>query len=106
MRSRLHVAFVGGVERIDRQLVAMGEELGIDVEVHPGHMKGAGAQRLVALVARANVLFLVTGVNSHGAVSVAKREAARSGVPVHILKFCGASRARALLAEVAQQHAA
>jgi hypothetical protein len=101
MSSRLHVAFVGGVECLDRQLIALGEELGIDVEVHHGHLKTSSKQRLVALIARTNVLVLVTGVNSHGAVSVAKREAARSGAEVRIVKFCGSSKARALLSELA-----
>jgi hypothetical protein len=106
MSARLRVAFVGGVECVDRQLIALGDELGIDVEVHHGHMKGQSKQRLVSLIARTNILVLVTGVNSHGAVSIAKREAARSGAEVRILKFCGSSRARALLSELAQARAA
>jgi UDP-N-acetyl-D-mannosaminuronic acid transferase (WecB/TagA/CpsF family) len=106
MSPRLRVAFVGGVECVDRQLLALGDELGIDIEVHHGHMKAQSKQRLVALIARANVLVLVTGVNSHGAVSVAKREAERFGTEVRILKFCGSSKARSLLAELAQARAA
>jgi hypothetical protein len=104
--SKLRVAFVGGVECIDRQLVALGDELGIEVEVHHGHMRSQSKQRLVALVARTNVLVLVTGVNSHGAVAIAKREAERSGAEVLILKFCGSSKARALLSKLAQARAA
>ena len=46
------------------------------------------------------------GVNSHGAVSIAKREAERSGTEVRILKFCGSSKARSLLSELAQARAA
>jgi hypothetical protein len=106
MSPRLRVAFVGGVECVDRQLLALGDELGIDVEVHHGHMKAQSKQRLVSLIARANVLVLVTGVNSHGAVSVAKREAERFGTEVRILKFCGSSKARSLLVELAQARAA
>jgi hypothetical protein len=106
MNTRLRVAFVGGVECVDRQLIALGDELGVDVEVHHGHMKGVGKDRLVALIARAHVLVLVTGVNSHGAVGVAKREAAKSGAEIRILKFCGSSKARALLSELAHARAA
>lgn len=106
MSPKLRVAFVGGVACVDRQLLALGEELGIDIEVHQGHMKAQSRHRLASLIARANVLVLVTGVNSHGAVSVAKREAERSGIEVRILKFCGSSRARTLLAELAQARAA
>jgi hypothetical protein len=103
---KLRVAFVGGVACVDRQLMALGDELGIDVEVHQGHMKAQSRQRLAALIARANVVVLVTGVNSHGAVCVAKREAERSGTEVRIVKFCGSSKARSLLSELAQGHAA
>jgi UDP-N-acetyl-D-mannosaminuronic acid transferase (WecB/TagA/CpsF family) len=106
MTSKLRVAFVGGVECVDRQLVALGDELGIEVEVHHGHMKSQSKQRLVSLIARTHVLVLVTGVNSHGAVSIAKREAERFGTEVRIVKFCGSSKARALLSELAQARAA
>ena len=106
MSSRLRVAFVGGVACVDRQLVALGEELGIDVEVHQGHMEAQSRHRLVSLIGRANVLVLVTGVNSHSAVSVAKREAERAGIEVRIVKFCGSSKARSLLSELVQARAA
>ncbi len=106
MGSKLRVAFVGGVQCVDRQLVALGDELGVEVEVHQGRMNSQSKQRLVALIARANVMVLVTGVNSHGAVSIATREAERSGTEVRILKFCGSSRARSLLSELVQAGAA
>jgi hypothetical protein len=106
MGSKLRVAFVGGVGCVDRQLVAIGDELGIGVEVHHGQLTSQSKQRLVALIARTNVVVLVTGVNSHGAVGIAKREAERSGVELRILKFCGSSRARALLSKLAQARAA
>ncbi len=105
-QRKLHVAFVGGVECVDRQLVALGYELGIEVEVHHGHMKSQGKQRLVSLIARADAIVLVTGVNSHGAVGVAKREAAKAGVAVRYLKFCGSATARAVLSELATSTAA
>ena len=44
-------------------------------------------------------MVLVTAVNSHNAVHIARREAERSGTPVRIVKFCGVSTARALLQE-------
>ena len=106
MSSKLHVAFVGGVACVERQIIALGEELGIEVEVHQGQVRSQSKERLVALVARANVLVLVTGVNSHGAVGIAKREAAKTGAEVRIVKFCGSSRARALLTELAHGRAA
>jgi len=104
--QRPRVAFVGGHQRVEREIIAFGAELGLCVEVHDGHTRGNGAARLVALVHRTDFVVIVTGTNSHNAVHVAKREAAKWGARVRILKSCGAGTARALLAEIAQANAA
>jgi hypothetical protein len=52
-------------------------------------------------VHRTDLVVIVTGTNSHNAVHVAKREAAKSGARVVILKSCGAGTARALLTQCA-----
>jgi hypothetical protein len=101
MSRRVRVAFVGGHDRVERQIVSFGEELGVDVEVHNGATSGQGKARLVSLVHRNDVVVIVTGTNSHNAVHVAKREAAKVGAQVRILKSCGAGTARALIAELA-----
>jgi hypothetical protein len=102
------VAFIGGVERLEREIVSFGEALGIEVEVHNGHTSGGGGgiARLTALVHRNDQVVIVTGTNSHAAVRTAKKEAARSGARVRILKFCGAGTARLLLTEIARAVAA
>jgi hypothetical protein len=102
MTQRLRVGFVGGVHRVERELASVGEGLGLVGEVHDGSTRGQAVVRLAALVQRTDVLFIVTGTNSHGAVRVAKREAAKTRTRVRILKFCGAGTARALLSAVAQ----
>lgn len=99
--TRPRVTFVGGAERIEPTLLALGDELGIEVEFHGGHTSGNGATRLASLVQRSDFLVIITGINSHNAVKVAKREANRLGVPMHILKACGIGTARALLATIA-----
>jgi hypothetical protein len=98
---RLRVGFVGGHDRVEHEIVAFGAEVGIDVEVHDGHTAGTGKCRLVALVRRIDLVVIVTGTNSHNAVHLAKREAAKAGARVLILKACGVGTARALLAEIA-----
>ena len=98
---RPRVGFVGGHDRVEREIVSFAAELGLDVEVHNGHTHGNGKQRLVALVHRTDLVVIVTGTNSHNAVHLAKREAAKSGAQIRILKSCGAGTARALLAEIA-----
>jgi hypothetical protein len=96
------VAFVGGVFRVEREIYAIASELGLHVEIHDGHTRGHATARLVALVHRSDVLFIVMGTNSHAAVNVVKKEAARSRVEVRLLKSCGAGVARAVLTTLAR----
>jgi Uncharacterized protein conserved in bacteria (DUF2325) len=100
-RDLPRVAFVGGHDRVEREILAFGAELGIGVEVHDGHTGGNGKGRLIALMHRTDLVVLITGTNSHNGVLLAKREAAKAGARVHIVKACGAAAARALLAEIA-----
>jgi hypothetical protein len=102
-RLRKRIAFVGGIDRIERQIVSYGVEVGVDVEVHHGRTSGSSSSRIGALAHRSDLLVIVTGTNSHNAVRVAKREASKAGVPVHIVTFCGAAAARALIAQVASR---
>jgi hypothetical protein len=95
MRTR--VAFVGGVRKVEREIVALGAEMGVAVEVHDGRTRGQGVEQLTALVHRTDCVVIVTGTNSHNAMHVAKREAAKVGARVVILKSCGAGTARAVL---------
>jgi hypothetical protein len=95
------VGFVGGHDRVEREVVSFGSELGLDVEVHNGCTAGQGRHRLVALVERTDLVVIVTGINSHNAVHIAKRTAAKARTHVRILKACGSGTARLLLAEIA-----
>ncbi len=99
MTTRTRVAFVGGVRKVEREIASLAEEIGVQVELHDGHTKGQGIARLVALVRRTDIVVIVTGTNSHNAVQVAKREAAKAGKSVLIVKACGAGTARALLTQ-------
>ena len=99
-RGLPRVAFIGGHDRVEREILAFGEELGIGVEVHNGHTGGNGKSRLIALMHRTDHVVLITGTNSHNGVQMAKREAAKVGAQVHILKSCGAAAARAFLADL------
>ncbi len=97
----VRVAFVGGLERLESTLLSLGEELGVDVRTHNGRTGGVGTARLTSLVQRTDIVVIVTGTNSHNAVLIARREAARSGARVRIVKFLGSGTARAILEEVA-----
>lgn len=99
----LRVGFVGGHDRVEREVVSFGSELGLEVEVHNGRTAGQGRQRLVALVERTDLVVIVTGINSHNAVHIAKRAAAKAGTHIRILKACGSGTARLLLTEIARE---
>ena len=83
---------------MERAIVAFGEEMGVDVEVHDGYTEGQGVSRLAALVHRTDRGVIATGINDHNAVQVAKREATKAGKRVLILTACGAGTAHAVAA--------
>jgi Uncharacterized protein conserved in bacteria (DUF2325) len=106
MSQGLRVAFVGGVFRVEREIYAIAAELGVDVEIHDGHVRGHAKARLAALVRRSDVLFVVMGTNSHAAVNVVRTEAARSTVDVRLLKSCGSGTARSVLTALVRDRSA
>lgn len=96
------VAFVGGMDRNERALLEAGRELGVEVEVHVGDVRGRGAEALAGVVRRADLVVVVTGVNSHGGAQTAKRLARAAGVPLIIAQSCGVAVAREILRDVAR----
>jgi hypothetical protein len=95
----MRVVVVGGVERTERMLQDAAAELGHQLEFHGGHVDGRGAGGLRAAVDRADLVIVVTDVNSHGAVHVARQEARRTGRRSVVLRRCSPSRLRAVLAD-------
>ncbi len=102
----MRVVVVGGVERTESRLQEAAAELGHQLEFHGGHMDGRGADGLRSAVERAEFVIVVTDVNSHGAVHVARKEARRLGRGVVVTRRCSPSRLRELLRELPREHAA
>lgn len=96
----MRIAIVGGVERAEPELARIAGEHGHEVEYHPGHMGGRGSLGLRRIIERCELVVIVTDVNSHSAVQVAKREARASSRPVRIVRKCGSAYFRALAAEL------
>lgn len=71
----MRIGIVGGAEktlsRVRYEEVA--HSRGCAVEFHDGHMDGRGAETLRSLVGRCDVVVIVTRVNSHNAVRLARR---------------------------------
>jgi hypothetical protein len=85
----MRVAVIGGHDRMGTTLRRVADELGHDLDFHPGHASGRGAQEIRSLVARAQLVFVQTDLNSHNAVHIARAEAERLGRAIVLVKRLG-----------------
>jgi hypothetical protein len=88
----MRIAIVGGIERNESEYLAEAARLGVKLTFHSGHMAGRGSASLVDMVTRADLVIVLTDVNSHGAVISARRTARRRGVPVELFRRFSAAR--------------
>lgn len=73
----MRIGIVGGITRSERALRAAAAEHGHELAFHDGEVGGRGSDALVELVRGVDVVIVVTDVNSHGAVLLARRVARR-----------------------------
>ena len=88
----MRIAVIGGLDRAEADLQTIASRAGHVVELHTGHMNGRGAETLKSAITRADFVILVTDVNSHGAVQLARRLCQRAGRSPLIVRKCGAAR--------------
>ena len=69
----MRIVIIGGLERAGQHLERMALEAGHEVLFHDGRTGGRGAKTLAQLVDRCQVVVVLTDVNSHGAVQLARR---------------------------------
>jgi hypothetical protein len=98
----MRIAVIGGLDRHVQSLARQAEEAGHVAEFHHGRVGGRHAEDLQAIVERCDVVVIVTAVNSHGAVSIAKKAARRTGRAAVIARTCGPSRFGLLLSDIAR----
>jgi|SoiMethySBSTD1v2_1073268.scaffolds.fasta_scaffold148984_2 uncharacterized protein DUF2325 len=96
----MRIAVIGGRERSDEQLARLAARSGYELEFHPGDLHG-GVQELKVAVARSTLVVIVTEINSHGAVAIAKRAAQRLGRPMLVMRKLTLARMKLLLAALA-----
>lgn len=96
----MHIGFVGGIERGESHYQALAARAGHVVEFHYGHVGGRGSPALESLIERSDVVVVLTDVNSHGAVQLARRLVRRSGVRLLLLRRCGLARFGELVASL------
>jgi hypothetical protein len=98
----MRIGIVGGLDRKARELEGIAHAWGHQLELHSGVIAGAAsADGLRALVARADLIIVVTEVNSHNGVRLARRQAQLAHRPLRLLRRMGASQFEALARELA-----
>jgi hypothetical protein len=103
----MRIGIVGGVDRTANLLQSVAAQRGHELELHTGVISGsASAAGLRALVARSELVVVVTDVNSHNAVKAARREARLRNRTLRIVRRLGASQLATLLEGLNQGTAA
>lgn len=96
----MRVAVIGGLERHEAELERRAERFGHTVEFHRGRMGGRHTEELESIVSRSELVIIVTQVNSHGAMHVAKRLADRLARQALVARTCSPSKFRSILESV------
>ena len=94
----MRIGIVGGLERSARDLEGIALARGHQLELHTGVVAGpASAAGLRALVTRSDLVIVVTEVNSHNGVRMARRQARISRRSLRLLRRMGVSQFEALV---------
>ena len=101
----MHIGLIGGIERGTHHYESLAAAGGHTVEVHSGHLAGRGVDTLAAIVDRADLIVVITDVNSHGGMWSARRLARARGRRCVLVRRMGPSRFRALLGELEESDA-
>jgi hypothetical protein len=96
----MRIAWIGGVERNEGDLIGLAAKAGHELDFHGGHMGGRGTAELYRAVERADLVVILTDVNSHGAVQIARKLCRQIGRPMMLTRRCGASRFQRFLEEL------
>jgi hypothetical protein len=94
----MRIGIVGGVDRSASSLQDIARANGHQLELHTGDLtSAAAASTLRALVGRAELVVVVTDVNSHNGVRTARREARRQQRSLKLVRRMGPTQFAALL---------
>jgi hypothetical protein len=97
----MRIAIIGGLERHEAEIERRAGAYGHALEFHRGRVGGRHAGELEAMVQRSDLTIIVTQVNSHGAMYLAKKVAAKSGRRALIVRTCSPSSFSTILASLA-----
>jgi hypothetical protein len=99
----MRIGIVGGAECVENEYRRAVKDTGHELEFHGGHMTSGGARALGTMITRCDLIVIVTDVNSHAAVTKARKLARAAGrSPIFARRF-GVRALSALIAEAPQQ---
>jgi hypothetical protein len=94
----MRIAIIGGREKNQVDLTQIAEGAGHELEFHDGYASGRGAHVIRGVVSRADLVVVITEINSHSGVFIAKREAQRFKKPTMVIRSFSSARLRGLIA--------
>lgn len=99
----MKITMVGGLIRREAELAQLAARAGHELEWHSGDVGGRGAEGLKAAVERADVVLILTEINSHGSMYLAKRVAQKLGRETRVMRKCGPAKFELLLGDLAER---
>ena len=96
----MRIGFIGGLDRNEAPLSRVAEAAGHELEFHTGHVGGNGSKTIERLIDRVDALVILTDVNSHGAVQLARKVARKKHRLTWLIRRCGVTRFEELLSEL------
>lgn len=94
----MRIAIIGGRDKNQVDLIQIAQAAGYELEFHDGYSSGRGTHIIKNIVARADLVVVITEINSHSGVFIAKREAQRFQKPTMVIRTFSSARLRGLIA--------
>lgn len=101
----MRVGIIGGVDRSKEHFEQIAKQAGHELECHDGHVVGRAGSALDAMIDRSDLVIIVTDVNSHNAVTYARRAMRARGRTPMLTRRLGSARFAALLLGLADEAA-
>lgn len=99
----MRIGLIGGLTRNEAQFEKIAAAAGHQLEFHNGETCGRGVGRLKGLIERSDFVIILTAVNSHQAVWIAKQAVRAFRRPSTVMRNCGQDVFRELLALLGQK---
>lgn len=93
----MRIGWIGGLSRNEIDLQRLAAARGHTLRFHSGETAGRGAEQIERLVERSDFVIILTDVNSHNGVQLARRCVRRLGRGSLLIARFGASRFQSLL---------